>query len=249
MAEIAGLREVVSAQASFDVTPKKRRPLPCRRAGAGADRPDLRGDAGADRERDRRADRPDLRAARADSRKWPTWSMRPTRAARRFRIRRSRSSTASSISAGSRPMRCISRIDPYPRKPDAVFEPPVVAADPEDHPFAALKALKAEAKRRQPEEARSARREVRAGSGSVNLHGTASGRRCLINPANALNYITYSDVAAFCARQNSGIAKRQRSRGCVGTGTRYCRGPAGAQRCTSPIAADPWRFPVRGRAL
>jgi uncharacterized metal-binding protein YceD (DUF177 family) len=36
-------------------------------------------------------------------------------------------------------------VDPYPRKPDAVFEPPVVAADPEDHPFAALKALKVEA--------------------------------------------------------------------------------------------------------
>ncbi|WP_458760777.1 YceD family protein [Afipia sp. TerB] len=33
-------------------------------------------------------------------------------------------------------------IDPYPRKPDAVFEPPTVADDPEDHPFAALKALK-----------------------------------------------------------------------------------------------------------
>jgi hypothetical protein len=37
-------------------------------------------------------------------------------------------------------------IDPYPRKPDAVFEAPVVAPDPEDHPFAALKALKQEAK-------------------------------------------------------------------------------------------------------
>jgi hypothetical protein len=35
-------------------------------------------------------------------------------------------------------------IDPYPRRPDAVFEPPVVAADPEDHPFAALKAVDAE---------------------------------------------------------------------------------------------------------
>jgi hypothetical protein len=34
-------------------------------------------------------------------------------------------------------------IDPYPRKPDAVFEPQVLAADPEDHPFAALKALQA----------------------------------------------------------------------------------------------------------
>ena len=37
-------------------------------------------------------------------------------------------------------------VDPYPRKPDAVFEPLVEAADPEDHPFAALKALKVEAK-------------------------------------------------------------------------------------------------------
>ena len=32
-------------------------------------------------------------------------------------------------------------IDPYPRRKDAVFEPPATAADPEDHPFAALKAL------------------------------------------------------------------------------------------------------------
>ncbi len=37
-------------------------------------------------------------------------------------------------------------IDPYPRKPDAVFEPPVVADDPEDHPFAALKTLQLDAK-------------------------------------------------------------------------------------------------------
>ncbi len=34
-------------------------------------------------------------------------------------------------------------VDPYPRKPDAVFEPLVEAPDPEDHPFAALKALQA----------------------------------------------------------------------------------------------------------
>lgn len=36
-------------------------------------------------------------------------------------------------------------IDPYPRRPDAVFKPVVAAADPEDHPFAALKALKLDA--------------------------------------------------------------------------------------------------------
>ena len=39
-------------------------------------------------------------------------------------------------------------LDPYPRKPDAVFEAPVEAADPEDHPFAALKALKVKPKKR-----------------------------------------------------------------------------------------------------
>jgi uncharacterized metal-binding protein YceD (DUF177 family) len=38
-------------------------------------------------------------------------------------------------------------VDPYPRKPGAVFEPVVEAGDPEDHPFAALKALKAEPKK------------------------------------------------------------------------------------------------------
>lgn len=32
-------------------------------------------------------------------------------------------------------------IDPYPRKPGAVFEAEVTAPDPEDHPFAALRAL------------------------------------------------------------------------------------------------------------
>lgn len=32
-------------------------------------------------------------------------------------------------------------IDPYPRKQGAAFEPQVAAVDPEDHPFAALKAL------------------------------------------------------------------------------------------------------------
>jgi hypothetical protein len=36
-------------------------------------------------------------------------------------------------------------IDPYPRKPDAVFEPVVAAPDPEEHPFAALRALKVDA--------------------------------------------------------------------------------------------------------
>jgi hypothetical protein len=41
-------------------------------------------------------------------------------------------------------------IHPYPRKPDAVFEPSVEAPDPEDHPFAALKALQVKPKPASP---------------------------------------------------------------------------------------------------
>lgn len=33
-------------------------------------------------------------------------------------------------------------IDPYPRKPGTAFEAPVAPADPDEHPFAALRALK-----------------------------------------------------------------------------------------------------------
>lgn len=46
-------------------------------------------------------------------------------------------------------------VDPYPRKPGAVFEPVVEAPDPADHPFAALRALKAAPKKpraRKPKE-------------------------------------------------------------------------------------------------
>ena len=43
-------------------------------------------------------------------------------------------------------------IDPYPRKPDAVFDHEVTPPDPEDHPFAALKALKTKPKK-QPRKA------------------------------------------------------------------------------------------------
>ena len=37
-------------------------------------------------------------------------------------------------------------IDPYPRRRDAVFEPPAEIIDPADHPFAALKALRTDSK-------------------------------------------------------------------------------------------------------
>jgi Large ribosomal RNA subunit accumulation protein YceD len=54
-------------------------------------------------------------------------------------------------------------VDPYPRKPDAVFEPHVEARDPGDHPFAALGALrpgvKSEGSIKQPETLKGGNRE------------------------------------------------------------------------------------------
>lgn len=41
-------------------------------------------------------------------------------------------------------------VDPYPRKADAVFEQAVEVHDPENHPFAALKALKDKPDRKKP---------------------------------------------------------------------------------------------------
>jgi uncharacterized metal-binding protein YceD (DUF177 family) len=41
-------------------------------------------------------------------------------------------------------------IDPYPRRPDATFQSPPVEVDPDDHPFAALKALQSGAKSNKP---------------------------------------------------------------------------------------------------
>jgi uncharacterized metal-binding protein YceD (DUF177 family) len=38
-------------------------------------------------------------------------------------------------------------IDPYPRKAGAVFEPQIAVADPQDHPFAALKVLQSDSGR------------------------------------------------------------------------------------------------------
>ncbi len=78
---------------------------------------------------------------------------------------------ASSILAGWRPMRCSWAIDPYPRKPDAVFEPPVVAADPEDHPFAALKALQPGAKPRGPKKPKG---RLKGGCGVPRRHAATS---------------------------------------------------------------------------
>jgi uncharacterized metal-binding protein YceD (DUF177 family) len=37
-------------------------------------------------------------------------------------------------------------VDPYPRKPGAVFDPRLEPLEPQDHPFAALKALRSDAK-------------------------------------------------------------------------------------------------------
>lgn len=46
-------------------------------------------------------------------------------------------------------------VDPYPRRPDAVFELPAETIDPADHPFAALKALRPEGKAAAPKSSNS----------------------------------------------------------------------------------------------
>ena len=108
MAEVAGLARSAVGACVARRDAEERRPLPCRGKCPGACWPDLRGDARADRERHRRADRPDVRAAGANSANWPISSTMRLTATRKRRIRRSRSRTASSISAGSPPTRCFS---------------------------------------------------------------------------------------------------------------------------------------------
>ena len=65
-------------------------------------------------------------------------------AMRKFLIRRSRSSTVSSILAGLPPTSCFSLSIHTHGGMMPCFEPPVEAIDPSDHPFAALKALQAD---------------------------------------------------------------------------------------------------------
>jgi hypothetical protein len=55
------------------------------------------------------------------------------------------------------------------------------------------------------------------------------------NRPNTLIYLGLLRFAILHRRDS--IAKTARSRGCVGTRKRYCRGPAGVQDCASPIAA------------
>src|ERR1035437_6213563 len=53
---------------------------------------------------------------------------------------------------GPGPDRCFLGAGPAPGKPGGVLEPPVLAADPEDHPFAALKALQLDKKPHGPKQ-------------------------------------------------------------------------------------------------
>ena len=48
-------------------------------------------------------------------------------------------------------------VDPYPRKPDAVFDLPTIPDDPGDHPFAALKALQGDSKPADPDKPKQSR--------------------------------------------------------------------------------------------
>ncbi len=94
MAELAGLREVLSAQASFDVTPQSGgRFHVTGRVRARIGQTCVVTLEPIENDIDE-ADRSDLRAAGADSGDGRRWSTRPPKATTKFPIRRSRSRTA-----------------------------------------------------------------------------------------------------------------------------------------------------------
>ena len=229
-----------SAQRLVRCDAEGRRPLPCHRPRAGADRADLRGDARSDRERHRRGDRPDVRAAGANSRACRSRRRGRSRATPKFRIRRSRSSNGVIDLGRLATDALFLAIDPYPRRPDAVFEPPVEAADPEDSSVCRAEgaAARRQSRRSRRSPKASAEEPRNACDDALDSHSGQSQMQAWVRKfeRNTLNYHDLFGMARFrlaAARQ----PKERRSRGCVGAGKRYCRGPAGAQRCASPIAA------------
>ncbi|MGX9424952.1 MULTISPECIES: YceD family protein [Bradyrhizobium] len=142
LADIAGLREVLSAEASFDVTPKS--------GGRFHVVGSVRGRVGQtcvvtleeiENEIDEEIDLifappdqiPQMAALAEEAERSDAEIPDPPEPIENGMIDLGRLATDALFLA----------IDPYPRKADAVFEPVVEAADPEDHPFAALKALQA----------------------------------------------------------------------------------------------------------
>ena len=144
-------------------------------------------------------------------------------------------------------------IDPYPRKPDAVFEPPVVADDPEDHPFAALKALQLDAKPpgpKKPKKALKQSAEERAECRRARIAKLAfRGTGCWMPGirSNALNYLDLfacANSAAFGLDVQKAAVKRL----CRAGDTLLSRPGRGAALRFADRRHS-WRFPVRGRAL
>ena len=138
-------------------------------------------------------------------------------------------------------------IDPYPRKPDAVFEPPVEAADPEDHPFAALKALKLDAKTAGAEEAEKALNGAPARGARpfafARPRDPGFGSEIRSNRLNYLDLFACTDSAS----RRLGHQKRAVKRLCRDGDTLLSRPGRGA----ALRFADrryPRRFPVRGRS-
>ena len=244
----AGLREVLSAQASFDVTPKSGGRFHVAghvRARVGQTCVVTLDPIESD------IDEP-IDLIFAPPEQIPQMAALVDEAERqrrvRHRIRRSRSRTASSISAGSPPTRCISPSIPIRANPTPCSSPWLKPPDPEDHPFAALKALKVEAEKARRKEAQGqvSRQFKWIDEARIPVEAVRVSRPGILH--KILNYIDILHIAQF-RPDAAPFAKRPWSRGCVGTGTRYCRGPAGARRCVSPSAAFGGAFPVRGRAL
>jgi uncharacterized metal-binding protein YceD (DUF177 family) len=140
MADVAGLREVVSAQASLDVTPKgEGRVHVAGRVQARVGQTCVVSLDPIENDIDEAIDLifappeqiPEMAALVDEAAESDTEIPDPPEPIENGVIDLGRIATDALFLA----------VDPYPRKPDVVFEPPVVADDPEDHPFAALKTL------------------------------------------------------------------------------------------------------------
>ena len=137
IAKAAGLAALPRLEAELRSHAARRRWAARGRPGLGDGGAELRRDARADRERDRRGGRSGVPAAgrcAAPPRRLDLQASKPT-----SRRKRSRDGAVDLGAIATEFL--LLGIDPYPRKPGAVFEAPP-AGDPASHPFAALAALK-----------------------------------------------------------------------------------------------------------
>src|SRR6266576_4838615 len=163
--------------------------------------------------------------------------MKPPKATPRFQTRRNRSKAASSILAGSQPTPCSWGLLPIHAGRTRFssrrlwLQIPRITRLPHSRRCGSMQHRRT---RRSPG---TVRKPLKAGRTSVAFLFQQIWIRDRFDISHQdtelSGYICVNRFRLTAARHS----KRGWSRGCVGTETRYCRGPAGVQRCASPIAA------------